>query len=383
MKKKSGFGFSTNAIHAGQQPDPVTGAIMTPVYLTSTYVQQGIGKHKGYEYSRVSNPTRTALEENIAALENGKFGAAFASGMAAIDAIMYLLKPGDHVVMSNNVYGGTYRVAKMVYEDYGLRFSFVDTSDLSVVEKAITGTTKMLFIETPTNPTMEITDLEAAGRLARRKKILTVVDNTFATPYLQKPLDMGIDIVVHSATKYLNGHSDMLGGIVVTDSDRINESIRFTQKAVGGILSPFDAWLCLRGTKTLPVRMDRHNANAHVVAGFLSNHPSVLKVYYPGLKDHPQHELAKRQMKGFGGMIAFDVGSLGKANRLLRKCRICSLAESLGGVETLISHPATMTHASVPKKEREAGGVTDGLVRISVGLEDVQDIIDDLSTALR
>jgi cystathionine beta-lyase/cystathionine gamma-synthase len=381
MKKKSSFGFSTNAIHAGQRPDPLTGAIITPVYLTSTYVQQAIGKHKGYEYSRVSNPTRTALEENVAALENGKYGAAFASGMAAIDAIMYLLKPGDHVIMSKNVYGGTYRAAKMVYEDYGLRFSFVNTSELRDVEKALTGTTKMLFIETPTNPTMELTDLEAAGRLARKNKIISVVDNTFATPYLQLPLELGIDIVVHSATKYLNGHSDMLGGIVVTNSARIIASIRFIQKAIGGVLSPFDAWLCLRGTKTLAVRMERHNANAHLVAEFLYNHPSVLKVYYPGLKDHPQHELAKRQMKGFGGMIAFDVGSLNKANRLLRKLKVCSLAESLGGVETLISHPATMTHASVPKNEREAGGVTDGLIRISVGIEDVHDIIEDLRAA--
>jgi cystathionine beta-lyase/cystathionine gamma-synthase len=382
MKKRNVFGFSTKAVHAGQRPDPTTGAVMTPVYLTSTYVQEEIGKHKGYEYSRVSNPTRTALEENVAALENGRYGAAFASGMAAIDAIMYLLKPGDHAVMSRNVYGGTYRAAKFVYEQYGITFSFVDTTDLDAIKDAIGKQTRMLFIETPTNPTMEITDLQAAATLARKRKVISVVDNTFATPYLQKPLDFGIDIVVHSATKYLNGHSDMLGGLVVTNSDTIIESIRFTQKAIGGILSPFDSWLCLRGTKTLAVRMDRHNENAGKVALFLTNHPAVGKVYYPGLPNHPQHELARRQMTGFGGMIAFDVGSFKKANRILKKVRICSLAESLGGVETLISHPASMTHASVPQKEREAFGITEGLVRISVGIEDADDIIADLSNAL-
>ncbi len=382
MKSKNKYGFSTNAIHAGQKPDPVTGSVMTPVYLTSTYVQEAIGKHKGYEYSRVSNPTRTALEENIAALENGKYGAAFASGMAAIDAIMYLLKPGDHVIMSHNVYGGTYRAAKLVYENYGIAYTFVDTTDLKNVEKALTKNTRMLFIETPTNPTMEITDLEAAAKFARKKKIITVVDNTFATPYLQRPLDMGIDIVVHSATKYLNGHSDMLGGLIVTNDLKVDEAIRVTQKAIGGILSPFDAWLCLRGTKTLAVRMDRHNENARHVAEYLTGHKAVKKVYYPGLPDHPQHELAKRQMTGFGGMIAFDVGSFRQANKILKKVKVCSLAESLGGVETLISHPATMTHASVPKKEREASGVTDGLVRISVGIEDAEDIITDLKNAL-
>lgn len=382
MKRNKKHGFSTKAIHAGQQPDPATGAVMTPVYLTSTYVQESIGKHKGYEYSRVSNPTRTALEENIAALENGKYGAAFGSGMAAIDAIMYLLRPGDHVVISHNVYGGTYRAAKLVYENYGLSYTFVDTTDIGNVKKAITKNTRMLFIETPTNPTMEITDIEAAAALAKKHTLTTVVDNTFATPYLQRPLDLGIDIVVHSATKYLNGHSDMLGGLVVTNDKNINESIRFTQKAIGGVLSPFDAWLCLRGTKTLAVRMDRHNSNAQLVAEFLAGHKAVKKVYYPGLPDHPQHELAKKQMRGFGGMIAFDVGSFHRANKMLKKVQVCSLAESLGGVETLISHPATMTHASVPKKQREASGVTDGLVRISVGIEDADDIIADIRNAL-
>ncbi len=382
MKKKKYTGFSTIAVHAGQSPDPTTGAVMTPVYLTSTYVQQEIGKHKGYEYSRVSNPTRTALEENIAALENGRYGASFASGMAAIDAIMYLLKPEDHVIVSKNVYGGTYRAAKMVYEAYGLRYSFVDTTDLMHVEAARTKNTKMLFLETPTNPTMEITDLHAAAAYSKKHKLISVVDNTFATPYLQRPLEFGIDISVHSATKYLNGHSDMLGGVVVTDSEKIIESLRFTQKAIGGILSPFDAWLCLRGTKTLALRMDRHGENARQVAEFLVSHPAVRKVYYPGLPDHPQYQLAKKQMKGFGGMIAFDVGTLAKANRMLRRVRLCSLAESLGGVETLISHPATMTHASVPRKNRIEGGISDGLVRISVGIEDASDIIDDLRSAL-
>lgn len=383
MKRKNRNGFSTRAIHAGQKPDPTTGAVMVPVYLTSTYVQEAIGKHKGYEYSRVSNPTRTALEENIAALENAKHGAAFASGMAAIDAIMYLLKPGDHVVMSQNVYGGTYRAAKFVYEDYGITFTFVDTTRQENIRSALTKNTRMLFIETPTNPTMEITDLEASATLARKHKLISVVDNTFATPYLQRPIEFGIDIVVHSATKYLNGHSDMLGGLVVTNSDRIIESVRFTQKAIGGILSPFDAWLCLRGTKTLAVRMDRHNHNAQLVAEYLSRHRAVQKVYYPGLPDHPQHDLARRQMRGFGGMISFDVGGIRQANKLLKRVRLCALAESLGGVETLISHPATMTHASVPKKLREQYGITDGLVRISVGIEDVEDIIHDLEHALR
>ncbi len=383
MKKKHTYGFSTKAIHAGQKPDPATGAVMTPVYLTSTYVQEAIGKHKGYEYSRISNPTRTALEDNIAALENGKFGAAFASGLAAIDAIMYLLKPGDHVVMSHNVYGGTYRAAKFIYEKYGLSYTFVDTTDIENVRRSITENTKMLYIESPTNPTMEITDIRAAAKTAKEANLTSVIDNTFATPYLQRPLDMGIDIVIHSATKYLNGHSDMLGGLIATNDREVIDAIRFTQKSIGAILSPFDAWLCLRGIKTLPVRMDRHNENAQRVAEFLAGHKKVKKVIYPGLPDHPQHELAKSQMRGFGGMIAFDVGTYRQAGAILKKVKLCSLAESLGGVETLISHPATMTHASVPKKDRITSGITDGLVRISVGIEDVNDIIADLENALR
>lgn len=303
-------GFSTKAIHAGQPAEPVTGAIMTPVFLTSTYVQEELGKHKGYEYSSVSNPTRTALELNIAALENGKHGLAFGSGTAAVDAIMHLLKPGDHVIMSWNVYGGTYRIAKMVWEEFGLQFDFVDTTNLQNIERVIRPNTKMLFIETPTNPTMEITDLNGAAAIAKKFKLISVVDNTFATPYLQQPINFGFDIVVHSLTKYLNGHSDMLGGFIVTNNDAHNEQLRFVQKAVGGILSPFDAWLCLRGTKTLAVRMKQHCESARVVAQWMRAQGKIQKVYFPGLVDHPQHELAKRQMRDFGGMISFELGSL-------------------------------------------------------------------------
>ncbi len=375
--------FSTKAIHAGQEPDPMSGAVMTPVYLTSTYVQQELGKNKGYEYSRVSNPTRDALEQNIAALENGKHGMAFGSGMAAIDAIFRLLKPGDHVVVSHNVYGGTYRIGKMVLEDYGLQFDFVDTTNLDLVKKSIRKNTKMIFIETPTNPTMEITDLTAIAMIAKKRRLISVADNTFATPYLQRPLDHGFDVVIHSLTKYLNGHSDMLGGMVVTSSAKITGRLRFLQKATGGILSPFDAWLCLRGTKTLPVRMERHGDSAMHIARWLVTQKKIKKVYYPGLPAHPQYQLAKRQMKNFGGMISFELGSLAAAKQFLKRVRLCALAESLGGVETLISHPATMTHASIPPAIRRKIGVTDGLVRISVGLEDVDDLIDDLTLALR
>lgn len=375
--------FSTKAIHAGQSPDPSTGAVMTPVFLTSTYVQVELGKHKGYEYSRVSNPTRTALEKNIAALENAKEGMAFASGMAAIDAIFRLLNPGDHVIVSNDVYGGTYRIAKMVLENYGLQFDFVDTTAPDNFVKARRRTTKMIFIETPTNPMMSITDLNAVTRFARHYGIVSVVDNTFATPYLQQPIDFGIDIVVHSVTKYLNGHSDMLGGFVATNKKDVAEKLRFFQKAVGGIMSPFDAWLCLRGTKTLAVRMKQHCESAGIIARWLTEQKKVHSVNYPGLPSHPQHTLAKTQMRDFGGMISFDVGSLSAAKKLLKNVTLCSLAESLGGVETLISHPATMTHASVPKQDRIRNGITDGLVRISVGIEDVEDIIDDLARAIR
>lgn len=376
------MGFSTKAIHAGIEPDPSTGSLMTPIHLTSTYAQEELGKNKGYAYSRVANPTRTVLEKNIAALENGKEGLAFASGMAAEAAIFHILKAGDHVIASRNVYGGTYRIAKFVLEDFGLQFDFVDTTDLAVVQRAVKPNTRMFFIETPTNPTMEITDLRGAAKLSRAHKLISVVDNTFATPYLQNPLDLGIDIVLHSATKYLNGHSDMLGGLVVLNDPKLIERLRFVQKSVGGILSPFEAWMCLRGIKTLAVRMARHDSNAMDVASFLNSHRKVKKVNYPGLVSHPQHWLAQKQMRGFGGMISFDLGSLDKAKKLLKSVRLCALAESLGGVETLISHPATMTHASVPPEERRRIGVTDGLVRISVGIEDVEDIIADLKRAL-
>lgn len=380
-KTKKDQGFSTRAIHAGQQAEPVTGAIMTPLFLTSTYVQEELGKHKGYEYSRVSNPTRTALEENIAALEEGAHGMAFGSGTAAVDAILRLLKPGDHVIMSQNVYGGTYRIARMVWEDFGLQFDFVDTTHLNNIERVLRPNTKMLFIETPTNPTMEITDLAGAAGIAGKHKLISVADNTFATPYLQQPLQFGFDVVVHSLTKYLNGHSDMLGGLVVTNNTGIAERLRFFQKAVGGILSPFDAWLCLRGTKTLAVRMKQHNENAMKVATWLLAQKSVHRVYYPGLKEHPQHDLAKKQMRGFGGMISFDLGTLERAAAFLKRVRLCALAESLGGVETIITHPASMTHAAIPPEQRARIGVTDGLVRISVGIEDVDDIILDLEQA--
>ena len=375
--------FSTKAVHAGQHADPNNGAVMTPVYLTSTYAQPELGKNKGYEYSRVSNPTRDALERNIAALESGRHGMAYGSGMAAIDAIFHLLKPGDHILASHSVYGGTYRIAKTVFEDYGLKFDFIDMTHAADAEKAIKKNTKMIFIETPANPTMEITDLHAIANIAHQHRLTVVCDNTFATPYLQRPLEHGVDIVVHSLTKYLNGHSDMIGGIVVTNSAKVAERLRYFQKAIGGILSPFDAWLCLRGTKTLPVRMERHGKSAMLIAKWLERRKKVKHVYYPGLAAHPQHRLAAKQMKNFGGMISFDLGSYGAAKAFLKHLKICTLAESLGGVETLITHPASMTHASIPADIRQKIGVTDGLVRISVGLEDVEDLIADLKQALR
>ena len=376
------MGFSTKAVHAGVEPDPSFGSIMTPVHLTSTYVQQALGKNKGYEYSRVSNPTRTALEKNIAVLEGGKEGMAFGSGMAAISAVFNLLKSGDHVVVSKNVYGGTYRIGKLILNAYNLDFDFVDSTNVDNLRRAVRRSTKMVFIETPTNPTMEITDLAAVGKLCRERKIISVADNTFATPYLQNPIAFGFDIVMHSATKYLNGHSDMLGGLLVLNDKKLIERLRFIQKSTGGIMSPFDAWLCLRGIKTLAVRMDRHELNARQVAKFLEGQRKVKKVNYPGLLSHPQHRLAKKQMRGFGGMISFELGSLANAKKFLKRVRLCSLAESLGGVESLISHPATMTHASVPLDERKRIGVTDGLVRLSVGIEDIEDIIPDLKRAL-
>jgi cystathionine beta-lyase/cystathionine gamma-synthase len=382
MKLDSRARFSTVCIHAGQEPDPATGAIITPIYQTSTYVQEGLGKHKGYEYARTQNPTRAAMEANVAALEGGKAGFAFASGMAAIGAIATLLQAGDHVIVTDNTYGGTFRLFDKVLRKYQLSFSYVDSSDLAQVEAAITPATRMIFLETPTNPIMRLTDLAACAALAKKHKVRLVVDNTFASPYVQRPLDLGADIVTHSTTKYLNGHSDSIGGIVVCQNDDDIEWLRFVQNAEGAILGPMDAWLVLRGTKTLAVRMAAHNANGLGLAEFLAAHPKVKHVYYPGLKTHPQYELAKKQMRGFGGMMAFETGSLAAAKTVLERVRLLALAESLGGVESLISHPATMTHASVPIERREALGITDGLVRISAGIEDLDDLKDDLTQAL-
>ena len=374
--------FSTICLHAGQEPDPSTGAIITPIYQTSTYVQEELGKHKGYEYGRTQNPTRMALERNLAAIEAGKVGFAFASGMAAIGAIATMLKSGDHVVVSDNTYGGTFRLFDKVLTRYDLSFTYVDTSKLDEVERAMKPTTRMLFVETPTNPVMRITDLRAAADLAHHHNARLVVDNTFASPYIQRPIEFGADLVTHSTTKYLNGHSDSIGGIVIAVRDDDIDWLRFIQNAEGAILSPFDSWLVLRGTKTLALRMQQHNTNGMALAEFLSAHPKVKRVYYPGLPTHPHYELAKRQMRGFGGMLAFELGSQDNARRLLNAVRLHALAESLGGVETLISHPATMTHASVPPERRAAIGITDGMVRISAGIEDIDDLKDDLTQAL-
>jgi cystathionine beta-lyase/cystathionine gamma-synthase len=374
--------FSTICIHAGQEPDPSTGAIITPIYQTSTYVQDGLGRHKGYEYARTQNPTRAALEANIAAIEKGKAAFAFASGMAAEGAVMTLLQSGDHVVVTDNTYGGTYRLFERVLRKYQLDFSYVDSSKLEEIERAIRPATKMLFLESPTNPTLRLTDLRGASEIAHARDVVVVVDNTFASPYVQRPIEFGADLVVHSTTKFLNGHSDSVGGIAVAVKDEHIEWLRFIQNAEGAILGPMDAWLVLRGTKTLPIRMERHNANAMALAEFLAAHPKVMRVHYPGLPSHPQHALARKQMCGFGGLISLELGSLDKARRLLEGVRLMSLAESLGGVETLISHPATMTHASVPADRRQAIGVTDDLVRISVGIEDVDDLREDLAQAL-
>ena len=382
MKLRENARFSTICIHAGQEPDPSTGAIVTPIYQTSTYVQEALGTHKGYEYARTQNPTRAALEANIAAIEGGKAAFAFASGMAAEGAVMTLLEAGDHVIVTDNTYGGTYRLFERVLRKYDLDFSYVDTSKAGEIEQAITPKTKMLFVETPTNPVLRLTDLAAACEVAHRHGVFVVVDNTFASPCVQRPIEFGADIVVHSTTKFLNGHSDSVGGIAVAVRDEHVEWLRFVQNAEGAILGPMDAWLVLRGTKTLPIRMERHNANAQVLAEFLASHPKVTHVNYPGLPSHPQHALAKRQMRGFGGLISFTVGSLERARTVLNSVRLMALAESLGGVETLISHPATMTHASVPPERRQQIGITDDLVRISVGIEDIDDLRQDLADAL-
>ncbi len=376
--------FDTDAIHAGQSPDPTTGAIMTPVYLTSTYVQDGPGEHKGYEYSRTKNPTRGALEACLAALEGAKYGAAFASGCAAADMLMHHLEAGDHVVCSDDVYGGTFRLFDKVFKKMGLSFSFVDLADVANLEKAITPKTKMLWVETPTNPMLKLIDLARAAEVAKKHKLISVADNTFMTPYFQRPLEFGFDVVTHSTTKYLNGHSDVVGGFVCTSNKEIAEKMYFLQNAIGGVQGPMDAFLVLRGVKTLHVRMDRHEKNAQKIAAFLQTHPKATKVNWPGLETHPQHKLARAQMKGFGGMMTFDIkGGLESARKFLKTTKVFACAESLGGVESLIEHPAIMTHASIPKENREKLGITDGFIRLSVGIEDAQDLIDDLEQALK
>jgi cystathionine gamma-lyase len=376
--------FDTLAIHAGQEPDPTTGAIMTPVYLTSTYVQSGPGEHKGYEYSRTRNPTRTALEGCLAALEGARFGAAFASGCAATDVLMHLLDPGDHVVCSDDVYGGTFRLFDKVFRRLGITYSFVDLSKPAVLEAALTPRTKMVWVETPTNPTLKLVDLARTAELARARGITTVCDNTFLSPYFQRPLELGIDVVLHSTTKYINGHSDTVGGFLCTNDEALAQRIAFLQNAVGGVPSPMDSFLVLRGVKTLGVRMARHQDNAFTVAELLSRHPKAGHVVYPGLPSHPQHALARKQMKGFGGMLTFEIqGGLPAARRFLKTVKVFACAESLGGVESLIEHPAIMTHASVPPETRAALGISDGFIRLSVGIEDAQDLVEDLTQALQ
>ncbi|MBC8475406.1 MAG: cystathionine gamma-synthase [Bacteroidetes bacterium] len=376
--------FGTKAIHNGITPDAATGAIMTPIYQTSTYVQESVGNHKGFQYSRTGNPTRSILEANIAAIENGKYGAAFGSGLAAIDCVIKMLNPGDEVISTNDLYGGTFRIFKTIFEKYGLKFHFVPMGDLSAVEEKLNENTKLIWVETPTNPTMKIIDIVAMGKLAEANNILLGVDNTFATPYLQNPLDLGAHIVMHSATKYLGGHSDVVMGVLVVKDDNIAKEMYRIQNSSGAICGPMDSFLVLRGIKTLHLRMREHCKNGKAIAKFLVKHPKIDKVYWPGLPSHPNHEIAKSQMKDFGGMVSFTtVGDkLEDALGIVKKSKLFALAESLGGVESLIGHPSTMTHAAIPKKEREAAGVTDSLIRLSVGIEDEEDLIADLKQAL-
>jgi cystathionine beta-lyase len=376
--------FGTKAIHAGVQPDPATGAIMTPIYQTSTYVQDGIGNHKGYEYSRTLNPTRDALEKNIAAIENGKYGACFGSGLAAIDCIIKMLNPGDEVISTNDLYGGSYRLFKTIFEKYGIVFHFVDMNNVQNVETVVNSKTKLIWVETPTNPMMNIVDIEEMAKVAKKANAMLAVDNTFATPYLQNPLDLGADIVMHSATKYLGGHSDVVMGALVTSNNEIAKEMYRIQNSSGAVTAPMDSFLVLRGIKTLHIRMQRHCENGEKIASFLKTHPKVENVYWPGFETHPNHEVAKKQMSGFGGMISFSLkgNKLEDAHKVVKKVELFALAESLGGVESLIGHPATMTHASIPKEEREKLGIVDSLIRLSVGIEDVDDLIDDLKQAL-
>lgn len=376
--------FATKAIHAGQEPDAGAGAIMTPIYQTSTYVQDAPGKHKGYEYARSGNPTRTALQKNLAALENGKHGICFSSGVAATDAVVKLLNAGDHVISTNDLYGGTYRLFTKIYERFGLKFTFTDLTDASSLQKHITEKTKLIWIETPSNPLLNIVDIKAIVDQAKAKNILVAVDNTFATPYLQTPLELGADLVVHSATKYLGGHSDVIHGAVICKDDKLAEQLYFIQKTSGAVPGPMDCFLVLRGIKTLHVRMKAHEENGKIVANYLAAHPKISKVWWPGFESHPNHAIAKKQMCGFGGMVSFTLknDSVEEANRVLSGCKIFALAESLGGVESLISHPASMTHASIPREERIKNGLSDSLIRLSVGIEDAEDLIEDLKSAI-
>lgn len=376
--------FGTKAIHAGVQPDPATGAIMTPIYQTSTYVQEEVGVHKGFEYSRTGNPTRQALEQNIAAIENGKYGACFGSGLAAIDCVIKMLNPGDEVISTNDLYGGTYRIFNTIFAKYGIKFHFVGMENIDEVKAKVNANTKLIWVETPTNPMMNIVDIEAMAQVAKGANAWLAVDNTFATPYLQSPLDLGADIVMHSVTKYLGGHSDVVMGALVTSSDEIAAEMYRIQNSSGAVTAPMDSFLVLRGIKTLHLRMQRHCENGKKVAHFLKDHPKVDKVYWPGFTSHPNHEIAKKQMRGFGGMISFTLkgNKMEDAHNIVKNVKIFCLAESLGGVESLIGHPATMTHASIPKEEREKTGVVDSLIRLSVGVEDAEDLIDDLTQAL-
>ncbi len=380
--KKLSTGFSTRAIHAGQSPDPTTGAIMTPVFLTSTYVQESPGHHKGYEYSRTQNPTRKAFEDCLASLENGSQGFAFASGCAATTTVLHLLKKGDHVIAGDDMYGGTFRLFDKILQHHGLDFSYVDLTNVQNFEKNLKPNTKMIWLETPTNPTLKLVDIAAICSVAKRKNILVAVDNTFMSPFFQKPLDLGADLVVHSVTKYIGGHSDVVGGAVVTSKPELAERMAFLSNSMGAIQSPFDAFMCLRSLKTLPLRMKAHETNAQTIAKFLEGHSKVKKVIYPGLASHPQHRLAQEQMSGMGGMITFHIaGGMDEARKFLESVQVFALAESLGGVESLIEHPAIMTHASVPKENRASLGIDDSLIRLSVGIEDIEDLLEDLKNA--
>jgi cystathionine gamma-lyase len=378
LKKNKNHRFGTRAVHGGTEPDPTTGAIMTPIYQTSTYAQDAPGEHKGFEYSRTQNPTRIAMEKSIAILEGGEFGIAFSSGMGAISSVIQLLKAGDHVVCSDDVYGGTFRLFDKIYKNFGVEFSFVDTSNLDNIKKAVTDKTVMVWLETPTNPTLKVTDLAGAAEIAKKQDALMVVDNTFMSPYFQRPLELGADIVLHSTTKYIAGHSDIVGGAIVTNDSELAEKLYFIQNAAGSVPGPMDCFLTLRGIKTLHLRMERHEQNAQKIFEFLKKQKSVKKIYYPGDPDHPGNEIQKKQSSGFGAIVSFDIGTLDDARKFMSKLEIFTIAESLGSVESLIEHPAIMTHASVPPENRAKLGITDGFIRISVGVEDIDDLLDDL-----